>query len=238
MTVPLLAIDTSGARLQLGLLHDSGVETAVEARERGHAEILFDRIATLLDAAGVAYSDLGRIAVITGPGSFSGLRIGLSAARGLGLALDIPVIGISTLEAVSLSAPSGHPFVVMMDARRGEMYRQEFVEPGSSMQDEIELLPVDQAMRHLHPAGDDGKRVVKFTRVIGSGAEAAAAATGADNLDILRPEADRGFADIAALARFAASRDPARCPPVPAYVRAADAKPQTKGRIARVEANP
>ncbi len=234
MSLPLLAIDTSGARLQLGLAMPDEVLTGIEARERGHAEILFDRIAALLARAGLDYADLQRIAVITGPGSFSGLRIGLSAARGLGLALNIPVIGISTLEAVSLSAPAGHPFVVVMDARRGEVYREEYVEPGIPMQDEIELLPVAEAVRHLHAAGKDGKFIVRLTRVIGSGAGIAAEATGAENLELARPETDRGFADIAAVARFAATRDPARYPPIPAYIRDADAKPQTKARVARV----
>lgn len=131
MTLPLLAIDTSGARLQLALLSDSGVLTRIEARERGHAEILFDRIAGLLAEAGIAYADLARIAVITGPGSFSGLRIGLSAARGLGLALDIPVIGVPRLMALSLSATGPGPVGILVDARRGEVYCERFDAPGS-----------------------------------------------------------------------------------------------------------
>ena len=70
----------------------------------GQAERLFPALAELLARAGVAYADLTRIAVTTGPGSFTGLRIGLSAARGLGLALDIPVLGVPSLLALSLGA--------------------------------------------------------------------------------------------------------------------------------------
>ena len=104
MTLPLLAIDTSGARLQLALARGAEALTEIDERDRGHAEVLFARIDSLLARAGLTYADLGRIAVITGPGSFSGLRIGLSAARGLGLALEVPVIGVPRLLAHSLSA--------------------------------------------------------------------------------------------------------------------------------------
>ena len=74
--------------------------------------------------------DLARIAVTTGPGSFTGLRIGLSAARGIGLARAIPVVGVPSLLAISLSAPAGKPVSVLLDARRGEAYFQSFSAPG------------------------------------------------------------------------------------------------------------
>lgn len=129
MTATVLAIDTAGARLQLAVLHDGRAETLVEEVARGQAEILFARVAALLGRAGLAYADLGRIAVTTGPGSFTGLRIGIAAARGLGLALGVPVIGVPTLAAVSLSGPAG-PFAVVLDARRDEAYAQGFEAPG------------------------------------------------------------------------------------------------------------
>lgn len=200
MTQPLLAIDTSGARLQLGLLGNGEVLTAVEARERGHAEILFHRIAALLADAGTAYTDLRRIAVITGPGSFSGLRIGLSAARGLGLALSIPVVGVPRLLALSLEAEGDGPVGVMVDARRGEVYAERFEVPGRA---------------------GDGTRVLD--------AETARDAFADCNALIETP-----FADIGKAARLATTLDPARFPPVPAYVREADAKPQDGARIARI----
>ena len=126
----VLAIDTAAPRLQLGLRHGDGRTTGmVEALAQGHAERLFPCLDALLAEAGLAYGDLDRVAVTTGPGSFTGLRIGLSAARGLGLALDIPVLGIPGLLAVSLSAPAG-PVAVLLDARRGEAYLQLFSAPG------------------------------------------------------------------------------------------------------------
>ena len=223
MTLPLLVIDTSGARLQLALAHGDAVITDIDPRERGHAEILFDRIAALLAGTGLAYEDLERIAVVTGPGSFSGLRIGLSAARGLGLALGIPVIGVPTLLGVSLSGPPDKPFAVLLDARRGEIYVQGFAVPGEPRDADVMLLPAAEAFAR---AG--------AVPAIGSAATAFAEATGASDLEAARPETERGFVDIAAVARFARSADPAHFPPVPAYVRDADAKPQQGARIARV----
>ncbi len=126
----LLAIDTAAPRLQLALLRDDDrVETLIEDMATGQAERLFPALAELLARAGATYADLTRIAVTTGPGSFTGLRIGLSAARGLGLALNIPVLGIPSLLALSLVAQC-EPVAVLLDARRDEAYFQSFSGPG------------------------------------------------------------------------------------------------------------
>ena len=200
----LLAIDTVAPRLQLALLRDDSADTLVEDMPSGQAERIFPAIAELLARRNTAYADLTRIAVNTGPGSFTGLRIGLSAARGLGLALDIPVLGIPTLFALSLAAQCD-PVAVLLDARRDEAYFQAFSGPGIPI-GEPALLPMDEARRRV-PQG---------------------AAT------LISP-----FADIAAIARFAATAEPGLYPPEAAYIRDADAKPQEKFRVARVaEATP
>ena len=142
--ITLLAIDTAAPRLQLALRHQGAIDTSVEDMAQGQAELIFPRIETLLARNGVTFADLDRIAVTTGPGSFTGLRIGLSAARGLGLALAIPVIGVPSLLAISLSAPPGVPAVVLHDARRDEAYFQRFAGPGHSS-DRPRLLPMAQA---------------------------------------------------------------------------------------------
>ena len=85
----LLAIDTAAPRLQLALLRGDSVDTLVEDMPTGQAERIFPAIAELLVRNAATYADLTRIAVTTGPGSFTGLRIGLSAARGIGLARTI-----------------------------------------------------------------------------------------------------------------------------------------------------
>ena len=196
----LLAIDTAAPRLQLALLRDDGrLEMAVEDMATGQAERLFPALAELLARAGVGYADLTRIAVTTGPGSFTGLRIGLSAARGLGLALGIPVIGVPSLLALSLVSGC-EPVAVLLDARRDEAYFQTFSGPGIPI-GEAKLLPIEEARRSV-PRG---------------------AAT------LTLP-----YVDIGALARFAATADPALYPPEAAYIRGADAKPQEKFRVARV----
>ncbi|MDP1731801.1 MAG: tRNA (adenosine(37)-N6)-threonylcarbamoyltransferase complex dimerization subunit type 1 TsaB [Devosia sp.] len=144
----LLAIDTAAPRLQLALRHQGATDISVDEIAQGHAELIFLRMEALLARNGVAYSDLQRIAVTTGPGSFTGLRIGLSAARGLGLALAIPVLGIPSLLAISLSAPPGQPAVVLLDARRDEAYFQRFAGPGLAS-DRPRLLPMAEARRRL-----------------------------------------------------------------------------------------
>ncbi|MEO6014167.1 MAG: tRNA (adenosine(37)-N6)-threonylcarbamoyltransferase complex dimerization subunit type 1 TsaB [Devosia sp.] len=196
----LLAIDTAAPRLQLALLlADGRVETLTEDMATGQAERLFPALDELLTRTGVTYNDLTRIAVTTGPGSFTGLRIGLSAARGLALALSIPVLGIPSLFVLSLNAQCD-VVAVLIDARRDEAYFQTFSGPGIPIRDAA-LLPMEEA-RRLVPQG---------------------AAT------IVSP-----FIDIAALARFALTADPALYPPEAAYIRDADAKPQEKFRIARI----
>jgi tRNA threonylcarbamoyladenosine biosynthesis protein TsaB len=196
----LLAIDTAAPRLQLAVLRDGDrLDTLVEDMATGQAERLFPALGEVLARAGIAYADLSRIAVTTGPGSFTGLRIGLSAARGLGLALGIPVIGVPSLLALSLGAQCD-AVAVLLDARRDEAYFQTFSGPGIAI-GEATLLPIAEARRSV-PHG-------------------AAVLTSP-------------FVDIGALARFAATADPALYPPEAAYIRDADAKPQEKFRVARL----
>lgn len=150
----LLAIDTAGPVLQLALRHPAGTDTLVEPMPKGQAERIFPAIAELLGRNGAAYADLGRIAVTTGPGSFTGLRIGLSAARGLGLALGIPVLGVPTLLAISLDAedgPGDDPVAVLLDARRDEAWFQPFSAPGRAGAP-VALLKLEEARARV-PAG-------------------------------------------------------------------------------------
>lgn len=146
----LLAIDTAAPRLALAVLRGERVDAHVEQMATGQAERLFPALDELLARAGVTYNDLTRIAATTGPGSFTGLRIGLSAARGLALALGVPVLGIPSLLALSLTAQCD-PVAVLLDARRGEAYFQAFSGPGIPVR-EAALLPMDEA-RRLVPQG-------------------------------------------------------------------------------------
>jgi len=145
----VLAIDTAAPRLQLGLLlADGRLAFSVDDIATGHAELIFGRIAALFERNGVAYADLGRVVTTTGPGSFTGLRIGLSAARGIGLARNVPVVGVSNLVALSLAAEG--PSCVLLDARRGEAYMQNFSGPGVPA-GPAALLPMEAARQAILP---------------------------------------------------------------------------------------
>ena len=145
----ILAIDTAAPRLHLALLLPDGrVDVSVDEIATGHAELIFTRIGELLAGNGVGYPDLTRVVTTTGPGSFTGLRIGLSAARGLALARSIPVIGVPSLLALSLAVPG--PSTVLLDARRGEAYFQSFAgvaEPTSAPM----LLAMEAAQEAIVP---------------------------------------------------------------------------------------
>ncbi|MGV8954527.1 MAG: tRNA (adenosine(37)-N6)-threonylcarbamoyltransferase complex dimerization subunit type 1 TsaB [Cypionkella sp.] len=150
MRLPVtLAIDTAAPRLQLALLRaDGAVDVSIDDIATGHAELIFSRIADLLARNGVGYPDLGRVAVTTGPGSFTGLRIGLSAARGIALARSIPAIGVPSLLALSLSASGAS--TVLLDARRDEAYFQLFAGPGQPIS-KADIVPMVIAQAAIVP---------------------------------------------------------------------------------------
>ncbi|MFO1145233.1 MAG: tRNA (adenosine(37)-N6)-threonylcarbamoyltransferase complex dimerization subunit type 1 TsaB [Rhodospirillales bacterium] len=99
---------------------------------RGHAEALLPLLLATLADAGRGFSDLDLLAVTVGPGAFTGLRIGLAAARGLALATGLPCLGVTTLEAVAAAVPAseagGRPLLVALDSKRGDVYAQVFIE--------------------------------------------------------------------------------------------------------------
>jgi tRNA threonylcarbamoyladenosine biosynthesis protein TsaB len=145
----LLAIDTAGPRLQLALLVGERTDVLIEDMPQGQAERIFPATNELLARNDLHYDDFDRIAVTTGPGSFTGLRIGLSAARGLGLALSVPVVGVPTLLALSLNTGCDAA-AVLLDARRGESYFQLFSRPGIAV-GEPALLPSEEARNRVPP---------------------------------------------------------------------------------------
>jgi len=126
----ILAFDTSAAHCAAALLRgDAIVAQAVEEMGKGQAERLMPLLEEILAAQGATWRDLSAIAVGVGPGNFTGVRIAVSAARGLALSLGIPAIGVSTLEALAEGAPP--PVRVVLDARRDEVYAQDFMTDGA-----------------------------------------------------------------------------------------------------------
>ncbi|MDZ4136395.1 MAG: tRNA (adenosine(37)-N6)-threonylcarbamoyltransferase complex dimerization subunit type 1 TsaB, partial [Paracoccaceae bacterium] len=129
----LLAFDTSAAHCAAALLSGNRagdragnrvLAQRTEPMEKGQAERLLPMLTEVLEGAGYGWSDLGALAVGTGPGNFTGIRIAVSAARGLALSLGIPAIGVTRLEALAHGLP--RPLVVLEDARRDEVYVQQF----------------------------------------------------------------------------------------------------------------
>ena len=126
----ILAFDTSAAHCAAALLSgDRIVAEAWEDMDKGQAERLLPLCEGLLAQAGQDWRDLAALAVGTGPGNFTGIRIAVAAARGLALSLGVPAIGVTRLEALAHGLP--RPVTVIEDARRGEAYVQTFTADGA-----------------------------------------------------------------------------------------------------------
>ncbi|MEM7668414.1 MAG: tRNA (adenosine(37)-N6)-threonylcarbamoyltransferase complex dimerization subunit type 1 TsaB [Pseudomonadota bacterium] len=133
----ILGIDTSAGQCAVALAGPKGVDVRIEEMERGHAERLFPMID---EVTGGDYSQLIRIVVCTGPGSFTGLRIGVAAARGLALGCGIPVVGVSRFEALAF----GKGTVTVVLRGRGESYYiQHFKTGAAAGEPVIGALPAD-----------------------------------------------------------------------------------------------
>lgn len=224
----LLAFDTATTGCSAALFLDGRLAARRgAAMARGQSEALMPMIAEVLAEGGCCYGDLDALAVTVGPGAFTGLRIGLSAARGLALALAIPCAGVTTLEAVAHAVPeaarAGGRVLIALDSKRADLYVQMFdenlmplTEPAAMMADGLAGLA---AGGPLIVAGDAA------ARVLGVLADAGIAARAADAPGV--PDALR-VGEIA-LARALPPVGPA---PGPIYLRPPDAiRPKDGGRL-------
>jgi tRNA threonylcarbamoyladenosine biosynthesis protein TsaB len=218
MTV--LALDTALDACAAALLLAGGESMArSELIGRGHAERLMPMVESLMRDAGLAPRDLTRVAVTIGPGSFTGIRVGLSAARGLALALGIPAVGVSTLAGLAASVPAGRTAAVV-DARRGELYVGFF--------DGGEPIGEPRAVA----AATLAEEMPDVDRLVGTGAQLLADALAAAGRPV--PEVVALPApDILGVARLGAAAALPDAAPKPLYLRAPDAKPQDAFRVAR-----
>lgn len=130
MFLPILAFDTSAAHCAAALLLPGRVIHRREPMEKGQAERLIPLLEELLAEGGIVWSDLKALAVGTGPGNFTGVRIAVAAARGLALGLGIPAVGVTRLEALAHGLP--RPLIVIEDAKRGQVYVQLFTLQGAA----------------------------------------------------------------------------------------------------------
>jgi tRNA threonylcarbamoyladenosine biosynthesis protein TsaB len=208
-----LGIDTALGACSAALADEQGVRLGLfEHMSTGHAEAIAPMVERLMREAGLGFADLGRIAVTTGPGTFTGQRIGLAFARGLALALKIPCVGVTTLEAIAAAARDAHPgqaVTVALDARKGEAYVQGFGHDG------LELAPPALLTHADAAAGYAGNEIV----LAGTAAEIIAPLITAPCriASVSQP-------DAAWVAQLGHGRDPVTHPPAPLYLRAPDAK--------------
>jgi tRNA threonylcarbamoyladenosine biosynthesis protein TsaB len=224
----VLAIDTALAACSAAVLDtERAAVTAHESlpMQRGHAEALMPLIKRVMERTGLAFADLDRVAVTTGPGSFTGLRVGIAAARGLGLAAGKPVVGLTTLAAFAvpfIAADDTLPVVAAIDARHDQVYLQVFG-PGGRTIVAPRLAPLREALRAAATGAP---------RLTGTAAELLAAAWPAGECP---PSAvdQRGAPDIAWVARLGAAANETAAPPKPLYLRAPDAQPQDASQLAR-----
>jgi tRNA threonylcarbamoyladenosine biosynthesis protein TsaB len=224
----ILAIDTALEACSAAVLDTELAEIAAHesfVMVRGHAEALMPLIARVLDRAGLEFAALDRIAVTVGPGSFTGLRVGIAAARGIALAASKPAVGLSTLAAYAapfIAADDSLPVVSVIDARHDHVYLQVFG-PGGRTIVTPRLVPLREALRAAATGAP---------RLVGTAAALLAAAWPAGERAPRLVDARRA-PDIDWVARLGAAAVETGVPPKPLYLRAPDAQPQNAAHLAR-----
>jgi tRNA threonylcarbamoyladenosine biosynthesis protein TsaB len=213
--VRVLVIDTALGLCTAGVFEVGDTVRTLGLRSevmlKGHSERLGGLARDAVAEAG-GFDVVDWIGVTVGPGSFTGLRVGLAFAQGLGAALNRPVVGVSTLDALAASA-SAPDIAALIDARRGQVYAR--IWRDGVAEGPPEALSLEQAAERV-------SGLAAGAVLVGSGAVLIAdAAPGAAVLDLDGPSPE-------ALARLAARLDPAAAPPKPLYLRAPDATPPTR----------
>jgi tRNA threonylcarbamoyladenosine biosynthesis protein TsaB len=224
----LLAIDCALDACSAAVFNSVvGMIVASESRvmQRGHAEAVMPLIARVMDRAGIGFPDLDRIAVTVGPGSFTGLRVGIAAARGIALAAGKPAVGLSTLAGLAaphIAGNDGTPVAAAIDARHNCVYLQVFGPDGRTLV-APRLAPLAEAVQAA---------IAGPARIVGSAAARLAEAWPVDEPPPTLVD-QRHAPDIAWIARLGAAAADGESPPKPLYLRAPDARPQEASRLPR-----
>jgi tRNA threonylcarbamoyladenosine biosynthesis protein TsaB len=213
----ILGFDTATSACSVALWRSGAVVARrFEPMARGQSERLMPMIREVLDEAGVAFADLDLLAVTRGPGAFTGLRIGLAAARGLALATGLPCLGVTTLDALACAVPAeeiaGRALLAVIDAKRADLYAQVFDAGLEPLGPPAALLP--EALPSLLESAK-GPLVV-----VGDGARRALGPLRAAGIEIVESRA-LGVPDAAVVCRLAhRRRDTAQpgVPPQPLYL--------------------
>ncbi len=240
----ILAMDSATSACSAAVWCDGAIQAhRFQAMERGQSEALIPMVIETVAQAGLEFADLDLIAVTTGPGAFTGVRIGLASARGLALAGDLPMVGVTTLEAVARGVPADERqdrrLVVVIDAKRRDFYGQCFGSGLEALGPPAAVMPQD-AQELLSPgpvlvAGDGAEQLRAALAGRRNGArEGDLAREGDFDGDHIRYSQAPGRPDAVQVAAIAAERGPegARAPVRPLYLRPPDATlPSDGGRL-------
>lgn len=221
----VLALDTALGQCAVAIVETAEAEPLASetvAGERGQAEALLpmlDRVAR----AGGGFGSIERVVVTVGPGSFTGIRIGVAAARAIGLATGVPVVGVTTLSALMapvVAFPRSRLVVAAIDARGGRVYAQA-IAPGGRTIIQPAILTIREIVRALGSAG---------VLVLGPGAPALASEAWSVGLDV-RLHDGSPLPEIGWVARLGAAARPDQALPKPLYLAPPDARPQDAARL-------
>ena len=224
----ILAIDTALGACAAAIF-DSAIGEVIAseslAMQRGHAEALMPLIARVMDQAELDFSALDRIAVTVGPGSFTGLRVGIAAARGIALTASRPVVGVSTLAAYAapcIAEDFAEVTLAVVDARHDHVFFQVFGEGGANR-----AAPRHAPLAEAIAETPDGK-----VHLAGSAARLIRAQWPSDRM---QPDRMRQSPapDIAWVARLGIAAVADFAPAKPLYLRSPDARPQDSARLPR-----
>jgi tRNA threonylcarbamoyladenosine biosynthesis protein TsaB len=219
--VKILAVDTALGACSVAVLDGNDVLAhRFQFMERGHAEALAPMVQTAMRGADIRFGDLDRLAVTTGPGTFTGQRVGMAFMRGMRIALKLPLIGITTLEAMARAAmkETGAPFAAALhDAKRGEVYAALYAKADVLL--EPSLLPLGDAVRIIWDrVGGCGEMLaLAGTAAVDARERYVALGGKARETGIIAP-------DALLVARIAAITTPTDEVPKPLYLRPPDAR--------------
>ncbi|MBV9062287.1 MAG: tRNA (adenosine(37)-N6)-threonylcarbamoyltransferase complex dimerization subunit type 1 TsaB [Alphaproteobacteria bacterium] len=219
----ILAVDTALGACSAAVLHDDTVLAhRLECMDRGHAEALAPMVQKVMRDAALQFSELDRLAVTTGPGTFTGQRVGLAFMRGLRIALKRPLLGVTTLEAMAVAAMDewhASASAVLHDAKRGEVYAGLFTRDGTVL--EPMLLRLEEFLEAFRPklaAIENAERIVFAGTASAAGCELYRAA-GRECLTSTITYPDAGW-----VAQIALRKSDSGEVPRPLYLRPPDAR--------------
>ncbi|MEX6632672.1 tRNA (adenosine(37)-N6)-threonylcarbamoyltransferase complex dimerization subunit type 1 TsaB [Hyphococcus lacteus] len=215
----IMGLDTALQRCSVAILRGDDVlaDKSVDM-ERGHAEHLAPMAALAVKEAGVTFRDLDRVGVVIGPGGFTGVRVALAFARGLGIGTGIDIIGVTSLAALAAGVEPTSLTATVIDARRGEVFAALYGNDGAEIAAPFVSTP-EQSLNILRQSAG-----AEPVTIVGSGA-----ALLGDLPDNWQRQATKSQIDAKIVAQLALAAPRSALPPAPLYLRVPDAKPGKPG---------